>query len=112
MNYKMEIITLIQTILPPIVAAIAAYFAGKLKENAKKDEARTALNESIKDGLRAVLQFRILLSYNYYVRQKYIPTQEMTSITAMYKAYHSLGGNGMITQIYNEMMGMPHFKER
>jgi hypothetical protein len=76
-----------------------------------QNKRRKAEQEAIKLGIQALLRDRIIEQYNKWSELKYIPIYALENVTAMYKEYHALGGNGTITQLYEELLELPHRKE-
>ena len=76
-------------------------------EREKRDEE----SRMIRNGITAVLRDRIVQAYMYYESKGYLPLKERENIYMMYVAYHDLGGNGLVTQLYNELNELPHTKE-
>jgi len=66
---------------------------------------------ALKLGVQAILRDRIIDQYNKWMDLKYIPIYALENVTAMYKEYHALGGNGTITKLYEELLELPHRKE-
>ena len=67
--------------------------------------------KALKLGLQAILRDRIISQYNSHMDKQYIPIYALENVTAMYKEYHALGGNGTITKLYEELLELPHRKE-
>ena len=63
--------------------------------------------ESIKQGVLALLRNGLINNYNQYIERDFIPIYAMESIQGMYNAYHELGGNGTITKLVDELKAMP-----
>ena len=64
-------------------------------------------HESLVCGMTAILRNEII---SIYVRwkdngKKDLPLYEREVLTQTYQAYHTLGGNGTMTEIFNEMTG-------
>ena len=76
-------------------------------EREKRDEE----SRMIRNGITAVLRDRIVQAYMYYESKGYLPLKERENIYMMYVAYHDLVGNGLVTQLYNELNELPHTKE-
>lgn len=76
-------------------------------EREKRDEE----SRMIRNGITAVLRDRIVQAYMYYENIGYLPLKERENIYMMYVAYHDLGGNGLVTQLYNELNELPCTKE-
>lgn len=74
-------------------------------------EKRDKESRMIRNGITAVLRDRIVQAYMYYENIGYLPLKERENIYMMYVAYHDLGGNGLVTQLYNELNELPCTKE-
>lgn len=90
---------------------ISTALVSMFKHFQKQDKIRKAEQEAIKKGIRALLRDRIIEQYNKYMEREYIPIYALESVAAMYEEYHALGGNGTITQLYEELQELPHRKE-
>ena len=77
----------------------------------KQSNKRAAEQEAIKLGIQALLRNEIIEQYNKYMDKEYIPIYAVENVTAMYKEYHALGGNGTIKQLYEELLELPHRRE-
>jgi hypothetical protein len=67
--------------------------------------------KALKFGVQAILRDRIIDQYNKYMDKEFIPIYAMENVTAMYKEYHALGGNGTITELYKQLLELSHRKE-
>jgi hypothetical protein len=67
--------------------------------------------KALKLGTQAILRDNIITKYDKYMEKGYIPIYALDNVSAMYKEYHSLGVNGTITQLYEELLELPHRKE-
>lgn len=76
---------------------------------------RMSEQEAIKLGMIAILHDRLFQSCNYYLELGYIPLNKaeeiLDNLKTLYDAYHSLGGNGTGTDIYNRTKKLPLKKE-
>lgn len=77
----------------------------------KQNKARKSEQNAVKLGIQALLRNGIIEQYNKYMDKKYIPIYAMDNVEAMYKQYHALGGNGTITELYEDLKQLPHRKE-
>lgn len=72
---------------------------------------RMSEQEAIKSGMIAMLHDRLFQECNYYLRLGYIPLEKaediLENLQIIYDAYHSLGGNGTGTNIYNRTKELP-----
>ena len=71
----------------------------KLKEQKLRDQA-------IENGVRDILRIQILDTYEKCKQAGSISVSRKDAIDSAYNSYHALGGNGTITQVHNELMGM------
>ena len=66
---------------------------------------RSTREEALEQGLRALMRAQLIELHEKYVaegRQCSVDIKEQA--TSIYQAYHSLGGNGTGTHLYNELM--------
>lgn len=82
----------------------------KVAERIEREKRETE-SLMIRNGITAVLRDRIVQAYTYYESRGFLPLKERENIYLMYTAYHDLGGNGLVTQLYNELQELPHVKE-
>lgn len=69
---------------------------------------------AMKLGMQALLRNDIINVYNKCVSREpkpYTRLYEVTNVEAMYIQYHALGGNGTITNLYEDLLKMPTEKE-
>ena len=95
-------------LLQAVVTIIVGYVGIKLKKREAEKEKEREESEAIKNGIRAVLRDRILQAYNHFSRIGKIQIEELENISNMYIAYHNLGGNGVVTSVYNKVLQIPH----
>ena len=70
------------------------------KESYKKQVA-------IENGLRSLLRDRIIHCSLHYIKQGHITIEDVDNITSLYNAYKDLGGNGAVTNVYNQLLSLP-----
>lgn len=95
-------------LLQAVVTIIVGYVGLKIKKRENDKEKERKESEAIKNGIRAVLRDRILQAYNHFSVKGKIQIEELENISNMYIAYHNLGGNGVVTSIYNKVLEIPH----
>ncbi|MBR5172949.1 MAG: hypothetical protein IKW14_06075, partial [Phascolarctobacterium sp.] len=54
-------------------------------------------------GTMLLLRVQLIEYHDKYVEMKEIPSYAYENYVEMYQAYHDLGGNGMVTKMYNEI---------
>ena len=82
------------TIALPIVLG---YIIWLLKEQKKIRDANSK-------GTMLLLRVQLIEYHSKYMEKGYIPSYAYKNFDEMYEAYHELGGNGMITGMYKEVM--------
>lgn len=54
-------------------------------------------------GTMLLLRVQLIDYHDRYMRQGEIPSYAYENFVEMYEAYHDLGGNGMVTKMYEEI---------
>lgn len=82
------------------------------KNNAVNEE-MTKKNVAIEQGVQALLRDNLIQTYNcYYVGHQFMPIYAKESFMAVYMAYHDLGANGVMDDIFEKTMGLPTDREK
>ena len=85
--------------------------AKRIEERAKEEKERIAVanarSEALRAGLLALCRDRILQGYRYYKRNGCISAQDHETMSKLYNAYHALGGNGTITNVWEKIQELP-----
>lgn len=81
------------TIALPIILGYIVW----LLKNQKKDR------DANSKGTMLLLRVQLIEYHDKYMAQGDIPSYAYQNFVEMYKAYHELGGNGMITKMYEEI---------
>ena len=90
--------------LPIILTALMGYIVWLLK-NQKKDR------DANSKGTMLLLRVQLIEYHDKYMAQGNIPSYAYDNFIEMYEVYHSLGGNGMITKMYEEIREL-HLKKK
>lgn len=77
-----------------------------LRRISKKLENERKRNEAIENGVKDILRIQILDTYDRCKTAGVISVARKDAIDSAYRSYHALGGNGTITQVHSEIMGM------
>ena len=85
--------------LPIILTSILGYVVWLLKEQKKDRDANSK-------GTMLLLRVQLIEYHDKYVALGEIPSYAYDNFVEMYNAYHELGGNGMITKMYNEIQSL------
>ncbi len=89
------------TIVLPI---LLTYIVWLLKKQKKDRDANGK-------GTMLLLRVQLIDYHDRYTKQGNIPSYAYENFVEMYDAYHDLGGNGMITKMYDEICEL-HLKKK
>lgn len=100
------------TILISLVSGVLVFILQSvIKENRelkrKKDEEATSRDKALEDGMVCLLRKNLMDEHETWVMKGYITSNALENGLAMYKAYKSLGGNGMIDHMEVEIQDLP-----
>ena len=87
-----------------IVLTILSFGVRKIAASLKNE---IADQKSIKLGIQAILRDRLIQSYNVHTALGYCEIHDRDNISNMYKQYHTLGANGVIDRLINEVTNLP-----
>lgn len=77
------------------------------KRLSAKVKAQEEERKAIKAGMLAILHDRLYQACTYYINHGSIDTAGLKNLEYIYNAYHSLGGNGTGTELYNRAKALP-----
>ena len=110
------------TVLSVVLTALMGYIVWLLKEQRKQKAVDIAeRNARIRQeqeernnnsrGPMLLLRVQLIEYHDKYMNIGNIPSYAYENFTEMYKAYHALGGNGMITKMMHEIEEL-HLKKK
>ena len=100
-----EIIIQTYTIaLPIVLTTFMGYIVWLLKKQKKDRDANS-------NGTKMLLRVQLIDYHDKYMAKGEIPSYAYENFCEMYAAYHALGGNGMVTKMYEEI-GDLHLKQK
>lgn len=73
----------------------------------KKEQAS---QEALKKGVQALLRAQMIRDYNEYSSKGYAPIYAKENFENIYKNYHTLGGNGVMQELYANFIELPNDK--
>lgn len=86
-----------------VVALLGIMLSNRRAEKEKADKE----NELFKSALRALLRSELMRTHHQAVREGHASTLDKEVMERTYQSYHGLGGNGIATNLYDEMMTLP-----
>lgn len=79
-----------------ILPVMLSYIVWMLQNQKKARDANSK-------GTMLLLRVQLIEYHDHYIKQGSIPSYVYQNFCEMYEAYHQLGGNGMITKMYEEV---------
>ena len=89
-----------------IVAGLGTYIRHLSKIISKEREEQQAL----RDGMKSLLMRQIQMDCEHAIADAVCSVPSKKTIGAMYDSYHALGGNGIITALYEQTIKLPTVK--
>ena len=90
-------------VVTTLLGALVTYFIMKYKSVSKE-------NKALKEGMQCLLRNDIIKQHEKSEDRGYCPIYVKEALTKSYTAYHELGGNGLVTKLYNDVMALPESK--
>lgn len=107
----MEVETIVSVIEAIVIPVLVFALQGALKDNKrlrnKRKEENQEREKGISEGVVALLRTQLIDNHKKYMLQQSIPSYAFENWALMYKAYKSLGGNGMIEHMNEEIEELP-----
>lgn len=100
---------ILTTAITAIVSAICGALAGALIKGFKDTHKK---NAAIKGGLQSLLRGEIIKQHEKYTERGFCPVYAKDALRRQYESYHELGGNGVITELYHEIMELPEIPKK
>nr|DAJ52238.1 MAG TPA: minor structural protein [Caudoviricetes sp.] len=88
-------------------AAIVALLGIMLSNRRVEKEKVAEESELVKSALRALLRSELMRTHHQAVRDGHASTVDKEVMERTYQSYHRLGGNGIATNLHDEMMALP-----
>lgn len=92
--------SIIQYIVYPILVAMCGYIVWLLKQQKKDRDANAK-------GTMLLLRAKLIEYHSEWMERQYVTRHGLQNFLEMYDAYHSLGGNGMVTHMKEEIEKLP-----
>lgn len=92
-------------------AAVVALLGIMLSNRRVEKEKAENENELFKSALRSLLRSELMRTHHQAVRVGHASTLDKEVMERTYRSYHMLGGNGIATNLHDEMMALPTMDE-
>ena len=104
----MDILSIVITAVFGFISTMLAYLLQQShKENKRLKEEQHKRERALYDGLVCILRKHLMDEHELWTGKGYITPKALESGLLMYKAYKSLGGNGMIDHMEEEIQELP-----
>lgn len=102
----------IVSILVSVISAMLVFILQfVVRENIRlkraADEAQASRSTALKDGMVCLLRRNLMEEHEKWTKKGYITSNALENDLLMYKAYKTLGGNGMIEHMNVEIQDLP-----
>lgn len=87
-----------------VVIAFLSGYCRHLSTVIKKEKKE---QRALRDGMRSLLRGKIIEDCEKSIAKGYCSAMDKATIDDMYEAYHSLGGNGTVSALHNQLMELP-----
>lgn len=78
---------------------------------ATRKQKRDDRSKQLESGVQSLLRAEIIRSHEKYMDKGYCPVYAREALTRIYESYHALGGNGTMTELYNQVIALSTDKE-
>jgi hypothetical protein len=92
--------TILTAFISTTVGVIITSVVGNFRNNKTK-------NAAIQNGLQSLLRAEIIRQHEKYTERGFCPIYAKDALRREYESYHLLGGNGVITDLYNDLISLP-----
>lgn len=98
---------IISAIVGAVVAAVVARIQTRGQQIQTRTEQEKAENAAMQAGMRALLWRELKTFHELSEEQDGLSIENRRHITDVYEAYHTLGGNGTGTRLFDDAMNSP-----
>ena len=100
-----QILTVLGWVLAPVCSALVVYIREQRKMAKERENAKSDHDKAMEDGMRVLLRQQLIDYHREYVQSgKGCPESIKEQATAVHDAYAAIGGNGLGTQLWREIM--------
>lgn len=104
-------VIILTAVLGFISAMLVFLLQQTIKENRRlkreKEECSTKREKALEEGVVCILRKHLMDEHEIWMQKGFITPKALESGLLMYKAYKSLGGNGMIDHMEEEIQALP-----
>lgn len=90
--------------VPALISTFVVFIISKIKT---KYDNKTSQQDSLAAGMQIMLRLELISLAEKYLAKGYCTVEEKELFTAVYNAYHNLGKNGVMDDLYNRVLSLP-----
>ena len=103
-----EILMETYTILLPVLLGYIVWLLKEQRKTAEKSRrAEDEKRDAISKGAMLLLRVQLIEYHDEWMERGYVTKHGIENFIEMYNTYHSLGGNGMMTHLLEEVSELP-----
>lgn len=103
-----EILMETYTILLPVLLGYIVWLLKEQRKTAEKSRrAEDEKRDAISKGAMLLLRVQLIEYHDEWMERGYVTKHGIQNFIEMYNTYHSLGGNGMVTHLLEEVSELP-----
>lgn len=100
----MDIIQILGPTISAIATAVMLYLARRLRNWMDKKELE---DKALREGLQSLLRDKILDKAEKGLQAGFATLKDKENLQRMYQSYHNLGGNDIVTSVYQQYLELP-----
>lgn len=105
MNLTAQVVTcIISCLVSSVLGGVLTCILAKWKKTLGREKA-------LEEGVRSLLRNNLIEYHDKYTARGHCPIYVKDSARHSYEAYHELGGNGVVTKLYEDIMSLPEEKK-
>lgn len=90
-----------------VLSFVILILTAKYKDLTAKFERKEKREHAVEDGVKSILHYLLYRECKVCLDAQQVSTEELKEIEHIYDAYHTLGGNGTGTALYNRILSLP-----
>lgn len=91
---------IVSCVVSAVLGGILTFVVTRIKGLFKREKA-------VENGIQVLLRNQLIEYHDKYTEKGYCPIYAKENARRSYDAYHELGGNGVITKLFNDIMQLP-----
>ena len=98
----------LKALISALTATAVGALTGMVRHIWLHQQEQAKRQQSVEEGLQALLYDRIYRSYTDCIRKEFATADDIRNLENLYRPYHALGGNGTGTELFERVKKMPN----